>query len=599
MTFIDLNSEIRLKIITTVIVTVFLFLGFRLYQLQVVDSEKYTAASEKNAIKEKIIEPIRGTFYDRNWNLLVDDQPSYTLRITPKEFDGSLTPLIENYFKFSKGYIQSILKANRTYSPFIPIKILRGLNFKQISWLEENQNQLKGVDYSIDMKRVYPFGVSASHLFGYCKEISDKQLKENLEFYFPGDFVGHNGLEKYYEEYLRGSKGKKLVFVDAHGREISQVNEGKNDLAPIQGYDVQLSLDGELQKKAEELMFDKQGSIVALDPRNGEILAMLSKPDFDLTNFSSVTPIKVWNKLNNDKSKPLFNRATSAIYPPGSCFKMVSAIGALQDKVITPAYSYNCNGGFSYGNHFYKCMGVHGTVNVKTAIEKSCNTFFFSLILKMGFERWTKFGDMLGFGKKTNVDILEENKGILPSVDYYNRFYGVKKWTPGYIVSLGVGQGELAVTPLQMAVYVSAIANGGVLYRPHAVRKLFKPASQEKEIITKVDGKKLSIDKEVMDIVREGTFLVVNGAGTAGMVRIKDIHVAGKTGTAQNPHGEDHSWFVGYAPYENPTIAIAIIVENAGFGGAVAAPIAKQLIEFYLKKDKANDDFFASNKTQE
>ncbi len=589
MTFIDLNSEIRLKIITIIIVTIFFFLGFRLYQLQVVDNDKYTAASERNAIKEKIIEPFRGVFYDRNWKLLVDNQPSYTLRITPKEYDKSLTPLIESYFRFPSGYILNVLKANRTYSPFIPIKVLRGLTFEQISWLEENQSQLSGVDYSIDMERTYPFGISASHLFGYCKEISDRQLKENQEFYLPGDFVGHNGLEKYYEEYLRGVKGKNFVFVDAHGREISQVNDGKNDITPIQGYNVQLSLDGELQKKSEELMTDKQGAV----------LSFLSKPDFDLKNFSSVTPVSVWRRLNNDNSRPLFNRATSSIYPPGSCYKMLSAIGALQDKIISSSYTYNCGGGFSYGNHFYKCMGVHGSVNVKTAIEKSCNTFFFSLILKMGFERWTKYGDMFGFGKKTNIDILEDTKGILPSIEYYNKIYGVKKWTPGYIVSLGVGQGELGVTPLQMASYISAIANGGTLYRPHTVKKLFNPAAKEREIPIKVEGKKLPIDKQVMDLVREGTFLVVNGAGTAGMVRIDGIHVAGKTGTAQNPHGKDHSWFVGYAPYEEPKIAIAVIVENAGFGGTVAAPIAKQLIELYLYKEKASDNIFASNKTQD
>jgi len=599
MTFIDLNSETRMKVVTIVIVTIFLFLGFRLYQLQVVDWEKYAVTSEKNAVKEKIIEPFRGVFYDRNWNLLVDNQPSYTLRITPKEFDKSLIPLIEGYFKFPKGYMANVLRANRSYSPFIPIKILRGLTFKQISWLEENATQLLGVDYTIDMERIYPFGVSVSHLFGYCKEISDKQLKENQEYYLPGDFVGHNGLEKFYEEYLRGLKGKRFVFIDAHGREISRVNEGNNDIIPQQGYHAQLSIDGNLQKKAEELMLDKQGAIVILDPRNGEILSFLSKPDFNLKNFSGVTPVKVWRQLNNDNSRPLFNRATSSIYPPGSCYKMLSAIGALQDKVITESYIYNCGGGFSYGNHFYKCMGVHGSVNVKTAIEKSCNTFFFSLILKMGFERWTKYGDMFGFGKKTNIDILEDTKGILPSVDYYNKIYGVKKWTPGYIVSLGVGQGELGVTPLQMASYISAIANGGTLYRPHAVKKFFNPAAKEKEIIIKVEGKKLPIDKAVMDIVREGTFLVVNGAGTAGMVRIDGIHVAGKTGTAQNPHGNDHSWFVGYAPYENPQIAIAIIVENAGFGGTVAAPIGKQLIEFYLKKEKGSGVIFAANKTEE
>lgn len=594
--FRDLSAKVRTNIISILTIVIFFSLGFRLYQIQIIENEKYQKTSEKNAIKEKIIEPYRGIFYDRNWNILVDNKPGFTLRIIPYYFDTSLIPVLENFFKLKQGYIKYLLRANRNFSPFIPIRVQRGLSFEQISWLEENKEELPGVEYVIDMQRNYPFGVRGSHLFGYCKEISRKELEEKKDYYIAGDFVGHNGLEKYYEEYLRGVKGKQFVYVDSKGREVGPVNEGKNDIKPVSGYNAQLTIDGELQKLAEELLADKSGAIVAIDPSNGEILTLVSKPDFDLSHFASLTPASIWRELNSDKYKPLFNRATSSIYPPGSCFKPVSALAALNDGIINERYTYPCGGGFSFGNHFYKCMGTHGSIDVVHSIEKSCNTFYFSLILKNGFERWTKYGRMFGFGQKTGIDIYEETAGILPSVEYYDKIYGKGRWTKGYIVSLGVGQGELGVTPLQMAVYVSAIANGGTLYRPHAVRKLFNPEANPKEIIIPVEGKKLPIKPEAMELVRQGMFLVVNGTGTATHIRIPGIHVAGKTGTAQNPHGKDHAWFVGFAPFENPKIAIAVIVENAGFGGAIAAPIAKQLIEFYLKDKTKNVQDLAANK---
>ncbi len=589
----ELSPQIRTSIINILTIVIFFSLGFRLYQIQIVETEKFQKTSEKNAIKEKVIEPYRGIFYDRNWKVLVDNQPSFTLRITPYYFDTSLIPILEKYFNLKHGYIKYILRVNKSFSPFIPIRIQRGLSFEQISWLEENKEYLTGVDYSIDMQRAYPAGIRGSHLFGYCKEISRKELEEKKEFYIMGDFVGHSGLEKYYEDYLRGRKGKQFIYVDSKGREINPVNGGQNDIKPVSGYNAQLTIDGDLQKLAEELLEGKSGAIVAIDPDNGEILALVSKPDFDLSHFASMTPASIWRELNSDKRVPLFNRATMSIYPPGSCFKPVNAVAALNENVIDEKFTYGCGGGFSFGNHFYKCMGTHGPLNVVHAIEKSCNTFFFNLILKNGFERWTKYGSLFGFGKKTGIDIYEETSGILPSIEYYNKIYGINRWTKGYIVSLGVGQGELGVTPLQMAVYVATIANGGTWYRPHAVRKLFNPEANPPEIVIPIEGKKLPVKDEAIELVRKGMYLVVNGAGTATHVRIPGIEVAGKTGTAQNPHGKDHAWFIGFAPFENPRIAIAVIVENAGFGGTVAAPIAKQLIEFYLKDSKKNDKILA------
>lgn len=591
----DISPRKRMWIISFLTISMFFLLGFRLYQLQIIEGNKYKESSEKNAIKEKIIQPYRGIFYDRNWKVLVDNKPSYTLQIIPYEFDTSLIPLIESYFKLNKGYIKYLLKVNKNYSPFIPIRLLRDLTFEQVSWIDENKDNLPGVEYTIEMQRYYPLGVRASHLFGYCKEISRKELERNPVDYVMGDFVGHNGLEKFYENYLRGVKGKRFVFVDSRGREIGPVNDGNNDLEPISGYNLQLTIDADLQKRAEELLDKFSGAIVALDPNNGEILALVSKPDFDLSFFSSTTPINIWRELNSDKRTPLFNRATSSIYPPGSCFKPVSALAALNDSLINEMFTFSCGGGFSFGNHFYKCLGNHGPLNVVHAIEKSCNTFFYRLILTNGFERWTKYAKIFGFGEKTGIDIFEEKGGILPSPEYYDRIYGKNKWTKGFIVSLGVGQGELGVTPLQMARYVSALANGGTLYRPHAVRKLFNPETNPKEIIIPVEGEKLPISKEALDLVREGMFLVVNGNGTATHIRIPDIHIAGKTGTAQNPHGKDHAWFIGFAPFEKPKIAIAVIVENVGFGGVYAAPIAKQLIELYLKGKDENTKILASN----
>ncbi|MFN4111961.1 MAG: penicillin-binding transpeptidase domain-containing protein, partial [Ignavibacteria bacterium] len=441
----ELSPQIRTSIISLITLTIFVTLGFRLYQIQIIETKKYQETSIKNAIKEKLIEPYRGIFYDRNWKVLVDNKPGFTLRIIPYYFDTSLIPVVENYFKLKPGYLKYVLKVNKNFSPFIPIRIQRGLTFEQISWLEENKEFLSGVDYSIDMERTYPAGIRGSHLFGYCKEISRKELEQKREFYIMGDFVGHSGLEKYYEEYLRGQKGKQFVYVDSRGREVGPVNEGKDDIKPISGYNAQLTIDADLQKLAEELLESQSGAIVVIDPNNGEILSLVSKPDFDLSNFASLTPASVWRQLNSDRRLPLFNRATMSIYPPGSCFKPVNAIAALNDSVIDEKYVYSCGGGFSFGNHFYKCMGTHGGINVVHAIEKSCNTFFFNLILKNGFERWTKYGKLFGFGQKTGIDLYEEISGILPSVEYYNKIYGVNRWTKGYVVSLGVGQGELGV----------------------------------------------------------------------------------------------------------------------------------------------------------
>jgi len=310
-------------------------------------------------------------------------------------------------------------------------------------------------------------------------------------------------------------------------------------------------------------------------------LAFVSSPQFDLNNFTTVTSKDIWTDLNTNPEKPLFNRATLSVNPPGSTFKILAAIAALEEGIIDENTTLYCGGGFYFGR-FFKCHGGnHGSLNVIHAIEHSCNSFFYQLILRIGLDKWAEYGRRFGFGHKTGIDIIEEKPGILPSSEYYDKRYGKNGWTKGFVVSLGIGQGELSVTPLQLANYTALIANNGKGFTPHLVKGYLD--ANKKLVPFKFNPIDTKVSQRTLDIVKQGMFLVVNGAGTATSVRLPGIEVAGKTGTAQNPHGNDHAWFIGFAPFDKPKIAVAVFVENAGFGATWAAPIAKAVIQEYLK----------------
>jgi penicillin-binding protein 2 len=337
-------------------------------------------------------------------------------------------------------------------------------------------------------------------------------------------------------------------------------------------------------------MKDKKGSIVAIEPATGEILVCVSSPDYNLADFGSVTPEEVLNNLKTDPDKPLFNRATMSIYPPGSTIKMLEAVIGLEEGIVS-RYSYiTCGGGYQFGNRFFKCDHEHGKVNLVEAIEKSCNTFFYDLILKIGLDRWADYCKKFGLGSKTDVDIMEESGGILPDTEYYDRRYGKNKWTRGNLVSLGIGQGELSTTPLQLAKYTALIANKGRIKKPHFVKGIMTDNKQNLVLLEYGDIN-IGISARSFDIVREGMYNVVNGAGTATHIKLPDIKIAGKTGTSQNPHGENHAVFIAFAPFDNPQIAIAVVVENVGYGGTYAAPIARDIIKLYLEKSKQEEDY--------
>jgi penicillin-binding protein 2 len=344
--------------------------------------------------------------------------------------------------------------------------------------------------------------------------------------------------------------------------------------------------DAHTQLLAEKLFEGKTGALVALEPATGEIIAFVSSPQYDLSKFASVTSSQYWDSLRTDENKPIFNRATQSIYPPGSTFKMLVALAALDAGIINENFTVNCGGGYQFGDRYFKCLHVHGRVNVVDAIKESCNTFFYQLILKIGLERFAKYAREFGFGQKSGVDIPGEISGILPDSSYYNRVYGKGKWTRGFLVSLGIGQGELSATPLQLAKYTALIGNNGRSVQPHFVRAYIDKNTSE---VVPLDFEeiKLDINQKALDLVKEGMFKVVNEpGGTATMVKLPDIEISGKTGTAQNPHGKDHALFVAYAPSENPQIAVAVVVENVGYGSTHAAPIAREVIKTYLQKDK-------------
>ena len=566
-----------------------MILAGRLFQMQILNRIEYDKKATDNSIKSLELQPLRGVFYDRNYKVLVSNNPAYTLRITPAFYDTSLNRIIEAVIDTEPGFVKNLLQKNRIYSKFLPIKIRRGVDFKVIAWFEENSEHLPGVDYIIEMQRFYPAGVIASHTFGYTKEISPEQLAKEKEFYKPGDYVGHNGIEKTYEKLICGTKGYSYVLVDSRQRRIGQYLNGRDDVIPKKGNDLVLSIESSTQKVAEEEFKGKRGALVAIEPSSGEILAMVSAPDYDLNRFSYFTPKTFLDSIYSDPFTPLFNRATMSVHPPGSTFKMLSALAALDMGIITPAYTITCGGGFTFGR-FFKCHGNHGTINVLTAIEKSCNSFFYRLIYKIGIDKWKEYATRFGFGNITGVDLTEEVPGLIPDENYYIKRYG-ENWPRSIMASLGIGQGEVSVTPLQLAQYASLIANDGKSKTPHVVRGYIDDKTED---LIPFDYKEIStgVSQFALDVVKEGMFLVVNGHGTATHIRLPDISICGKTGTAQNPHGKDHAWFVGFAPYENPKIAIAVLVENVGFGGTHAAPIAKKVIQTYLNSFKKDGKTF-------
>lgn len=581
------GSVSRKRIFSTVIVIALILMIGRLYQLQLVYQDEWGKKSRDNSVRTILSEPVRGLMYDRRGRLIVDNRPSYTVTVTPSEFRTDIIPELAGLLDLDEHVLANRIQRARAWSRFVPSKIQRDVDYNVIVHLEEFRERYPGVGYVVEAKRHYNSRARMSHVIGYTKEISERQLAQNPEVYRPGDVIGSSGIEATFENVLRGERGFEYVMVNAHGQFVAEYSDGRMNVPSREGSDLFLTVDAELQAYAEELLGDHRGSIVAINPQTGGILTMASKPDYDLSNFSGVTPPDVWAALNADTSQPLFNRAVSSIYPPGSTYKMVLAAAALEEGIINERWTANCPGWHRFGNRVYRCHKPegHGEVNVVDAIQQSCNVFFYQIILNVGFERWAQYGRLFGFGRRTGIGSMDETAGILPDTDFYNRIYGVGQWTRGNLISLAIGQGEMSVTPLQMAVYAMLLANKGQYHQPHLVSHIYDAHSRN---IFEVpyETQNASLSNRTWDLIRTGMNKVVDEDGGTGRgAQIRNISSGGKTGTSQNPHGEGHAWYIGFAPFDNPQIAVAVVIENVGYGGRYAAPVAGRLIERYLQSN--------------
>ncbi len=574
----NVNFDIKKKVLYAILSAVFLVLAVGFYRLQITESSLYSEKSIRNSVRIITRIPVRGNIYDRDGRLIVDNRPAFSLYMVPAETTDRTIQTISGLCQVpEKDIREKLSSAGR----FQAVKIVRQVDMKTLTWIQENIVDLPGIEWKTEPKRNYIRSSGMGHLLGTLGEVDERELEKNSELE-PGDIVGKKALERTYDEELRGSKGFRFVKVDAVGRVVDELPADRSAL-PDPGEELYLTIDLRLQALADSLMEGKRGAVVAIDPRNGQILTLLSKPDYDLNYFTGIIPSDVWNKLLNDPYHPLYDRACQSGYPPGSIYKLVAAIAAMNENIVSPHWTVNCPGYFVLGRRTIRCWKAdgHGVMDLENAIKNSCNVYFYKLGLLIGIDAWHHYSRLFHFGQKTGVEMTNENAGLVPSEDYYNRVYGKNRWTRGMLANLAIGQGELLVTPLQMAQFTSILANRGILRKPHLGYKLLDPVTNRKKIIRTGSENIPGIDRSVYETVLKGMKQVVNG-GTGWRAGVYGIQVAGKTGTAQNPHGKSHAWFIGFAPYENPEIAVCVLVENGGSGGAVSAPIAGAYLKRYF-----------------
>ena len=553
-------------------------LASRFYYLQIFQRDIYEQKSSKNSIRVITELPVRGNIYDRNGLLIADNRPSFSIYLIPGQTTSHTIQVVSRLFKLDKQKLRHRL---RRAGRFQPVKIARAVDAQTLAYIQENVLDLPGIHWQVEPARHYLHKNGFAHVLGTLGEINERELTI-FKGYVLGDIVGKKGIERAMEKALRGQKGIRYVKVDAMGRVVEQL-ASENNRPPYPGKDLYLTIDARLQEYADTLFANKRGALVAIDVRNGEILTLLSRPDYDLNAFVGKIDPGIWQQLLADTTHPLYARAYQSAYPPGSTYKIVAAVAALNEHIISPEWKAFCPGYFRIGRRIVRCWNAkgHGSLNLVGAIKNSCNVYFYQLGLKIGIDIWNKYSLLFQFGKKTGVELTNENPGLVPSREYYDKIYGPNGWTRGMLANLAIGQGELLVTPLQLAQFEMIIANRGVFYRPHLTLKLQDQITGE--ILPQLVDRRtiMGIRPEVWDIIHEGMRKVV-AEGTGRAANIIGISVAGKTGTAQNPHGKSHAWFMGFAPFENPEIAVVVLVENGGSGGGVAAPIAGRFLRKYF-----------------
>ncbi len=567
----------------------FLILIGRYYYLMIVFHEKYAERATANHIRAIPVLASRGVIFDRAGNIIVDNAPSYTISVIPIEVKDKPESLerLSSIMEISVEEINRRIIKNRRGN-FAPAKVFSRVPFEKISYLQEHRLELIGVTYSIEPIRNYVSDIDLSHALGYTREINRDDLNrfKKESDYQPGDQVGWKGLEKSYESDLHGKRGFRFIEVNALGQEIGEA-EDRAPINPIPGYDLKLSIDSYIQRAAENALADSSGAVVILNHKTGEVLAYASRPGYDLEMLSGRISSKDWNALLQDPRKPLYDRGIQGLYPAGSTLKPLAALYALENFSNAKERTYICRGYYRLGNRSFGCWkkAGHGKMNLHDAIQQSCNVYFFNLIQDIGLENWAHIARDFGFGQRTNIDIPGENKGLVPDTKYMNRKYGLNKWTKGNLLNIVVGQGDVLVTPLQLAQFAGMLAERGTLFQPHFVDQVISKNGDiiRENIPPPMD--RVVASKDSWDFIQQAMWDVVNGKkGTAKAARQKGWDIYGKTGTAQNSHGKDHAWFIGFSLDERYPYSWAVLLENGGGGGGKAAPLLGKVLRNIAKR---------------
>ncbi|HEX7079181.1 MAG TPA: penicillin-binding protein 2 [Candidatus Eisenbacteria bacterium] len=591
------GGRFRARNLTAVVIAIFALVLLRLFTMQVLQGPKYRELSEENRIRVEILAAPRGEIRDRNGRLLADNIPSFTVTLDPfdKAYAGRPQTLDSTVTRLGAilGVDPDVLRdkvGKEKRQSFVPIRLKRNADLKSVAFVSEHAAELPGVEVESEPLRRYPYGEMGSHLLGYVGEVSDKEIDTpDHADYLRGDLIGRMGVEREYEGYLRGQPGKRFVEVNALGRKAELLGD-KRPVLPVRGASLTLTIDADLQRAAEDAFAPgARGAVVALDCRTGEVLALASKPNYDPNEFSTGISQERWTQLSEGGNYPLFNRAIQAAYPPGSTIKPFVALAGLLLGSIDPGTTFRetCDGAFQFGRRAFKCWNPrgHGTLAMRDAIAQSCDVYFYQLGLRVGLERLAAFMGKLRVSDRSGIDLPQERRGLFPDASWYDRHYGAGRWSRGLILNLAIGQGETSLTPVKLAQITALIANGGTLVRPHVLRSIEengRPVAGIPALRDTVETR-LDIPPRIAGSVRAAMEAVVyDPHGTGGAAKVDSIRVAGKTGTAQNPHGNDHALFIGFAPAEAPRIAIAVLVENAGHGGTEAAPIAQKVLQAYF-----------------
>ena len=579
----------RRYVFSVAIILVGLVFLVRLFQIQVVD-KSYEQYALSNAQSVRVIYPARGLIYDRNGKIMVYNKAAYDIMVIPHQLEPFDTTELCRILKISRDDVMERLNAARSYSNLVPSVFMKQVSYENAALLQEKMFQFPGLYVQTRTLREYTSPIAA-HALGYVGEV-DQEILDSDPYYQLGDYIGVSGVEKAYEKYLRGKKGKTVYLKDVHNQTIESYQGGRLDVTVEVGKNLTTTLDMDLQQYGEKLMSPYAGSIVALEPSTGEVLAMVSAPSYSPDLLVGRNVGAEFGRLAADTLNPLFNRALMAQYPPGSTFKTIMGLVGLQEQVISTSTEFYCYYGFYVGNIHTACH-LHDTpLDLVGAIQNSCNTYFINVLKNIlqdakfsntarAYDNWRNHLLSMGFTKPLGIELTNELNGNLPTADYFNRIYGEDHWNYLTIRSLAIGQGELLVTPIQMANMTATLANRGYYITPHLVKQIEGEEGIDESYQVK---HYTSINTSCYDPIVDGMELVVNGGkgSTARNARIEGITVCGKTGTAENPHGNDHSIFIAFAPKEDPKIAIAVYVENQGFGTTYAAPIASLMIEKYL-----------------